>query len=66
MYQPGHSKFVVDDPLALLAELAQHRAATIVSLSDDGFWTTMLPLIVDATKGENGVLRGHVARANPH
>lgn len=66
MYQPGHGKFVVDDPLALLTELAQHRAATLVSISDDGFLTTMLPLIVDATQGEHGVLRGHVARANPH
>lgn len=66
MYQPGHGKFVVEDPLALLAELAQHRAATLVSLADDGFWTTMLPLIVDGTKGAHGELRGHVARANKH
>jgi transcriptional regulator len=61
MYQPGHGKFSVDDPLALLTELAQHRAATLVSLGGDGFWTTMLPLIVG-----DGVLRGHVARANKH
>ena len=61
MYQPGHGKFSVDDPLALLAELAQHRAATLVSMGDDGLWTTMLPLIVG-----DGVLRGHVARANKH
>jgi transcriptional regulator len=61
MYQPGHGKFNVDDPLALLAELAQQRVATLVSIGDGGFWTTMLPLIV----GE-GVLRGHVARANNH
>lgn len=66
MYQPSHGKFVVDDPLALLTEFAQHRAATIVSLTDGGFRTTMLPLIVDASQGEHGVLRGHVARGNPH
>lgn len=66
MYQPAHNKFMVDDPLALLSEFAQHGAATIVSLSDDGFWTTMLPLIVDGEEGANGVLRGHIARANPH
>ncbi len=61
MYQPAHGKFSVDDPLALLTELAQHRAATLVSFGDDSFWTTMLPLIVG-----DGVLRGHVARANKH
>ena len=61
MYQPAHGKFRVDDPLALLTELAQHRTATLVSLGPEGFWTTMLPLIVG-----DGVLRGHVARANRH
>ncbi len=66
MYQPGHGKFVVDDPLTLLAELAAQRAATLVSLGDVGFWTTLLPLIVDPTRGDHGQLRGHVARANPH
>lgn len=66
MYQPGHGKFVVDDPLALLTELARDRAATLVSLGDDGYVTTMLPLIVVPNSGEHGVLQGHVARANPH
>lgn len=63
MYQPGHAKFVVDDPLALLTELARHNAATLVSLSEDGYLTTMLPLIVAA---EGTRLEGHVARANGH
>lgn len=66
MYQPAHNKFIADDPLALLTELAQHSPATLVSMSDDGFWTTVLPLILDGTGGANGVLRGHVARANKH
>lgn len=66
MYQPAHGKFNVDDAFALLTALAQHRAATLVSLGDDGFWTTMLPLLVFPTEGEHGVLRGHMARANPH
>lgn len=66
MYQPAHGKFTVDDPLALLSQLAQTQAGTLVSLSDDGYLTTMLPLIVDPTQGEWGTLRGHVARANPH
>ena len=54
---------MVDDPLSLLAELARDRAATLVSLGEDGYLTTMLPLIV-ATDGTR--LEGHVARANPH
>jgi transcriptional regulator len=66
MYQPGHGKFVVDDPLALLSALANDRAATLVSLGDDGYLTTMLPLIVRPDLGERGTLQGHVARANPH
>ncbi|MEP7360428.1 MAG: FMN-binding negative transcriptional regulator [Chloroflexota bacterium] len=66
MYQPGHGKFLVDDPLALLTELARDRAATLVSLGDDGYLTTMLPLIVVANGGEYGILQGHVARANAH
>jgi transcriptional regulator len=61
MYQPGHGKFVVDDPLAVLAELARVGPATLVSQSESGYLTTLLPFIVAP-----GVLRGHVARANPH
>ncbi len=66
MYQPAHGKFTVDDPMALLVELAQTQAGTLVSLSDNGYLTTMLPLIVDPALGQWGTLRGHVARANPH
>jgi transcriptional regulator len=66
MYQPGHGKFSVDDPLALLTEFAAQRAATLVSFGEDGYWTTLLPLIVDPTRVPLGQLRGHVARANPH
>jgi transcriptional regulator len=61
MYQPGHGKFLVDDPFELLNELAQDNPATLVSYSDDGYLTTLLPVIVAP-----GMLRGHVARANPH
>jgi transcriptional regulator len=61
MYQPGHGKFIVDDPLRLLTELARVSPATLVSQSEGGYLTTLLPFIVAP-----GVLRGHVARANPH
>jgi transcriptional regulator len=63
MYQPAHNKFTVDDPLALLNELAHVGAATLVSMGADGYLTTMLPLIVAA---DGTRLEGHVARANPH
>ena len=63
MYQPAHNKFTVDDPLALLTQLARHGAATLVSLGDGGYLTTMLPFIVTP---DGSRLEGHVARANPH
>ena len=66
MYQPTHGKFIVDDPLALLGALAEGSPATLVSLGDDGYLTTMLPMIVAPKLGEHGTLQGHVARANPH
>ena len=66
MYQPAHGKFLVDDPLALLAALAEGGAATLVSYGDEGYLTTMLPMIVAPTLGAQGTLQGHVARANPH
>jgi transcriptional regulator len=61
MYQPGHGKFLVEDPLELLTEFAHDSPATLVSQADGGYLTTMLPFIVAP-----GMLRGHVARANPH
>jgi transcriptional regulator len=66
MYQPGHGKFVVEDPAAVLGELSRHGPATLVSQGPDGFRTTMLPMIFDPGAGANGMLRAHLARGNPH
>jgi transcriptional regulator len=66
VYQPGHGRFQVADPAALLAELSAMFPATLVSQGPDGFRTSLLPMIFDPDGGEHGVLRGHLARGNPH
>jgi transcriptional regulator len=66
MYQPGHGRFRVGDAPALLAELSAVVPATLVTLGPDGFRTTILPMLFDADDGPNGMLRGHMARGNPH
>ena len=67
MYQPSHHKFEVDDPAALLAELAAAVPATLVTLggAGEGFQVSVLPMLFDADDGPHGTLRGHLARPNP-
>jgi transcriptional regulator len=58
---------------------AEHRAETMLDFIEsralgalvtaspsDGLFATHLPLVLDRTRGEHGVLEGHVARGNPH
>jgi transcriptional regulator len=67
LYQPGHGKFEVADPAALLAELCRVVPATLVTHGADGFRATILPMLFDPEDGAgHGILRGHVARGNPH
>jgi len=66
MYQPAHHGFEVEDPAALLAELSAVVPATLVSVGPGGYRTSALPMLFDADDGPNGVLRGHLARGNPH
>jgi transcriptional regulator len=66
MYQPAHGKFEVTDSSALLAELALEYPATLVSVGRDGFRTSILPMLHYPDEGEGGLLRGHLARGNPH
>ena len=40
--------------------------ALLVNSSDEGPFATNLPLLLDRTRGEHGVLLGHLARANAH
>jgi transcriptional regulator len=65
LYQPGHRKFEVADPAALLAELCRRVPATLVTVGPGGFRATILPMLFDPEDGEHGTLRGHVARGNP-
>ncbi len=63
MYNPAHFKF--DDPEALHGWMTQYPLATLVTISSDGLNATHLPLLHDTRAGGLGVLRGHVAKANP-
>jgi transcriptional regulator len=67
MYQPRH--FAQHDPAALRALMAAHPLATLVHAGGgDGFTADHVPLIFEpAPEGaaHAGVLKGHVARANP-
>jgi transcriptional regulator len=65
LYQPAHRRFEVEDPAALLAELAAHAPATLVTYGNAGFRASILPMLFDPEDGDHGYLRGHLARGNP-
>ena len=65
MYQPGHHRFQVEDPAALLTELCAVVPATLVTHGPDGFRASILPMLFDPADGPSGTLRGHLARGNP-
>lgn len=62
LYQPAHERFVVAEPEAELARLAAGGPATLVTLSAGGLVASVLPMVFHP---QEGVLRGHLARANP-
>ena len=66
MYQPAHGKFEVEDPAALLGELCAVVPATLVTHGPGGFRASILPMLFDRDDGPHGMLRGHLARGNPH
>lgn len=59
MYIPR--SFQVEDPEVLAAFIRAHSFATLISAGEEAPFATHLPLLL-----EEGVLRGHLARANPH
>jgi transcriptional regulator len=65
MYQPGHRKFEVEDPAAVLEELSAVVPATLVTHGPNGFRASILPMLFTADDGPHGTLRGHLARGNP-
>ena len=51
---------------AVMHELMRaHPFATIVTAGREGLIATHIPLVLHPEEGEYGILRGHVARANP-
>lgn len=62
MYTPSH----FDEPrLPVLQEfMARHPLAALVAQAADGLVANHIPVILDASRGEFGTLRGHLARAN--
>jgi transcriptional regulator len=63
MYVPP--VFRDDDLASLHATMRAARLANVVTATADGLLATPLPLILDDKEGDQGVLYGHVARANP-
>lgn len=57
--------FRIDDLADLHGVIRAARVANFVTSGANGLQATVLPLFLDATEGECGVLYGHVARANP-
>jgi len=63
MYTPP--PFRDEDRAAVLATMRAARLANLVTATADGPLVTPLPLMIDETEGEHGVIYGHVAKANP-
>ncbi|HJW03918.1 MAG TPA: FMN-binding negative transcriptional regulator [Azospira sp.] len=66
MYVPR--LFREDNPEIIAALIAQHPLASLVTLGPDGLEMSPVPLHYDPTPREgapHGLLRGHLARANP-
>jgi len=63
MYTPP--AFADDDADSIKATIRAARLANLITATPDGPRATPLPLFLDDTEGERGVLYGHVARANP-
>jgi len=65
MYIPRH--FEVTDTAWCHALMWAQSFATMITADNAGApFATHMPILVDATRGLRGTLRGHVARANPH
>jgi transcriptional regulator len=63
MYTPP--AFKDDDLDSIRATIRAARLANLVTATADGPIATPLPLFLDESEGDRGVLYGHVARANP-
>lgn len=64
MYVPEHARET--DPERLLEFVEQNPFAMVVSRLGGETVAAHLPLLLDRTAGDQGTLRGHFARADPH
>ncbi|MBC8269887.1 MAG: FMN-binding negative transcriptional regulator [Rhodospirillaceae bacterium] len=63
MYQPSHFQ---EQRIPVMHDLMRgHPFATLISNGSDGLSADHIPLLVHDDGSEHGVLRGHVAKANP-
>lgn len=63
MYRPSH--FEENRPEALHALMRVHPLGTLVTHGPDGLDANHIPFELDPALGPHGLLRAHVARANP-
>jgi len=63
MYIPHH--FRQEDPNLLAGFIRDNSFGMLVSIVDGTPFATPLPFLLDSDRGPKGVLRGHIARANP-
>jgi len=63
MYLP--KQFAETETSVLHGLIRERPFATLVVMTSEGMGVDHIPLLVDETSGSFGVLRGHVARANP-
>jgi transcriptional regulator len=63
MYLPSH--FEENRPDALHRLMAEHPLAALVTHGASGLDANHVPFEFDAAQGAHGILRAHVARANP-
>jgi transcriptional regulator len=63
MYTPP--AFRDDEKESLYATIRAARLANFITATADGPLATPLPLFIDESEGEHGVIYGHLAKANP-
>ncbi len=63
MYVPSHFEETRNEVMFDL--IRAHGLGTLVTLDDSGLNANHIPFEIDAGEGEFGMLRAHVARANP-
>lgn len=64
MYVPSH--FAESEPSRLQAFMRANDFALIVSAVEGRPFATHVPILLDAERGRQGTLVGHMARGNPH